>query len=799
MSPVRTSILALLAAVCLAENGRLGAQSLQRLESASVRWFQRGTTNVLNLDGERLGTVDQVLVTGEGVVATILPKSGSSAVVLESAKGGLTGEASPADVKSVEVRLVVAADAPFGARELRVASPSGISNPLTVNVSELLELTEREPNNLPAEAQLIVLPAAVSGVIHASTEADLFRFHARSGERILFDVQANRTGSPLDPTLLLLDAAGKEIARSEDVHGLDPFLDFTAPAEADYFAKIQDLRFQGGGNYRYRLVAGTLPYLDFLFPFGGRRGTTVDVGLKGLNLEGREKLAVAIAADAPVGLQDVRLATLRGRSNPLPFEAGDLPEQMETEPNGTATNANVITVPGVVNGRIGEPKDSDVFRFKAIADQKLVVEVRARQFGSPLDALLTLSDATGAVLQRNDDSNGLDARIEFDAKKDAEYLLSIRDLTDRGGERFGYRMTLRPPDTEPDFTVRLAQDRYRVHAGGHTAVRCDIDRRNGFNGVVRVTGGILPPGVSAGTLMFAPDGPASGWLVVSARPDAGTGHFRLDPVATGEASGRTVTKTASAPSLGFLSVIPAAPFSVDVATLAAGAEQNSGGSFDISVVRRAGFTGEIRVLGEDLSGVGLPAVTVPPGQSRAKLAFSAAYNSEVSTRPVMIRAEATVDGAVVAEHVAAPVPLTVSRIPLFLTAMLPGSPFFRTDPFKLAVVALPTNSVSPANTTEFVVKADRRGVTNEIPLRIDGLPEGVFATVSPVPANANLATIRLVVSEKVAVKEHVFTVVGTATADDRTWRPRTQPVTLVVSAPEKETTAVAAPVPGIVK
>ena len=69
------------------------------------------------------------------------------------------------------------------------------------------------------------------------------------------------------------------------------------------------------------------------------------------------------------------------------------------------------------------------------------------------------------------------------------------------------------------------------------------------------------------------------------------------------------------------------------------------------------------------------------------------------------------DGATVAEHVAAPVPLTVSRIPLFLTAMLPGSPFFRTDPFKLAVVALPTNSVSPANTSALVSNAQPSAVT----------------------------------------------------------------------------------------
>ena len=42
-----------------------------------------------------------------------------------------------------------------------------------------------------------------------------------------------------------------------------------------------------------------------------------------------------------------------------------------------------------------------------------------------------------------------------------------------------------------------------------------------------------------------------------------------------------------------MSVLPAAPFSVDVTTLAAAAEQNTGGALDLNITRRAGFTGEV--------------------------------------------------------------------------------------------------------------------------------------------------------------------------------------------------------------
>jgi len=76
-----------------------------------------------------------------------------------------------------------------------------------------------------------------------------------------------------------------------------------------------------------------------------------------------------------------------------------------------------------------------------------------------------------------------------------------------------------------------------------------------------------------------------------------------------------------------------------------------------------------------------------------------------------------------------------------------------------------------------------------------GTPTGISPHTTPTVRRfqSQPRGTRLIVSEKAAAKEHVFTIVGTATADDRTWRPPTQSVTLVVSAPEKETAAVAAP------
>src|SRR6185436_17071307 len=211
------------------------------------------------------------------------------------------------------------------------------------------------------------------------------------------------------------------------------------------------------GAHKYRLNAGPLPYLESIFPFGGQRGKQVEVALNGKNLEGTTKMTFGIAATSPLGRQEIRANTPKGLSNPFPFDVQDFPEMFENEMNDALTNAQSVTPPVVINGKIGTPKDADRFKFKSATDQKLVCEVIASRDGSPIDPLLLLEDSKGAVLQQNDDAAGSDARIEFDAKKDTEYVLTLRDLTGRGGANFGYRLAIRPPSTaEASFVVRFS-------------------------------------------------------------------------------------------------------------------------------------------------------------------------------------------------------------------------------------------------------------------------------------------------------------------------------------------------------
>lgn len=762
-----------------------------KLDSASLVYLQRGTTNRVTLNGDGLGQLDRLWASHVGVRVSAVA-SPSGAVSLEGSAGGIAVRAAePAKARAIDV--VVGADVPLGSHEVRVAGPGGVSNPVAFQVSDHPEILEPSGTGSASSAPALSLPVGVSGKIGGSAEADHYRLALKSGEVAVLDVQANRTGSSLDGTLMVLDGSGKELARSEDAHGLDPFIVFKAPSDGTFIVRLSDLRHQGGDRHTYRLVARSGPYVETLFPFGGQRGTTVEVALQGHLLEGADRLVLSLAPDAPTGRQDVRARTRAGFSNPVGFEVGNLPEVLEAEPNDAPDKATPATGPVVFNGRVGKAGDVDHLRFKSPADQRWVAEVFARRFGSPLDVLLTLQDAQGKVLQRNDDANGPDARIEFDAKKDVEYVLSVRDLTDRGGEAFGYRLTVQRPDVAAGFSARSGAGRVRLHQGGWVALRCDVSRRNGHDGTVRFEGRDLPMGVSAMPMVAGP-GAEGGWVMLGASESAATGSTRLRLVASGEVGGKATMQDVALAEQGWLTVLPAAPFSVDVGQGSVVVEQNGRAELDVALARAPGFEGEVRVVAEGVPGLNVAPLVLKGGATRGKLALNAAYNAAGGTRPMLVRAEATVEGQALVQAAPRIVEVTVRDIPLFATAMLPGSPFFRLDPVRLSAVALPTNSASAANRTEFVVKVERRGYEGEVTLALEGVPTGVLATVQPVAAKAREATVQLVVTDKAeAGKEHKLGVALRFEHGDRIWRQKTEPVTLTVAAPAVETASTNAP------
>jgi dipeptidyl aminopeptidase/acylaminoacyl peptidase len=83
---------------------------------------------------------------------------------------------------------------------------------------DLIQATEREPNDTPESATPIALPATVAGVIHSPDEnspddVDLYRFATKAGQQWMLETNAARSKSPLDSKLEVLDADGQPVLR----------------------------------------------------------------------------------------------------------------------------------------------------------------------------------------------------------------------------------------------------------------------------------------------------------------------------------------------------------------------------------------------------------------------------------------------------------------------------------------------------------------------------------------------------------------------------------------------------------
>jgi hypothetical protein len=190
---------------------------------------------------------------------------------------------------------------------------------------------------------------------------------------------------------------------------------------------------------------------DRLTPLGGAAGSTVDLDVTGVDLEGVESLLfdhpglkaafvkdrrfrLTIAADVPPGTYDVRFVGRFGVSNPRLFSVShgltDVAQKTDNTPQTVSVNS-------AINGNCGANRE-DVYRFAAKQGQRIVVECQAGKLDSPMDATLALTTADGKPLVSNGDYYGRDPLVDFVAPTDGDYLVKLHDLSYRGG--YPYRL-----------------------------------------------------------------------------------------------------------------------------------------------------------------------------------------------------------------------------------------------------------------------------------------------------------------------------------------------------------------------
>ena len=606
--------------------GLAHAQVAPQLTSVLPRAAQRGQTIDITLEGKNINENAEIWFSKEGITAKIKKKSPAARVRFNGS--GISGNI-PNNPRLV-ISFQIAPEAPLGNHQIRLITPNGVSNPQNFIVGDLPEIKEQEPNATPAEANMLELPVTVNGVVASIDDVDMFRFKLKKGARLICDINAQRMGSPLDSYIELFDPNGTEVAKSGDGNGLDSFIDFTTEQEGEYTLYLRDIRYQGGGNYLYRLSIGELPYLQSVFPLGGKRGAANNVNVAGTNLGSVNTIQLDISPNATLGIQELRVSTPNGlETNPYPFAIGEFNETNETEPNNALAEENKIGTPITVNGKIEKAEDVDRFSIKVEKGTRFVFEVKAREFRSQLDPLLTIySHKKGEaedsieeqVLSVNDDASGTDAIVAFTFPEAGDYGISVRDLNNAGGADYPYRLTVRP--LNPSFRLNVSTDNPRISRGGTLMLTVSAARVDGFNGALRFYSPDLPKGfVVSPTILYA--GQNQTLLTITAPTDAALGLHPFSIVGVGAIGGNRIEATAS-PQEILLTVMEAPPFTLSFADVDLNVVHNKSTNFHVIADRRDGFNGPI-----GLTVQGMPVritggkATIPAGKNSAVISLRA--------------------------------------------------------------------------------------------------------------------------------------------------------------------------------
>ena len=374
-------------------------------------------------------------------------------------------------------------------------------------------------------------PLALNSVVNSATSASArswFKFHAAAKERIYITLQLPDT--KLEPQLAVFDADARSLLRGNPSAPIE----FTAPADADYFIELHDLLYRGGQDCRYRLILSSEPQ-------PGQRS---------------DDMASCFTDDAELE----RITSLAQKSRDT------IPQKMPLTPP-----CEYISVfpPG------GAPA---TFAFSAKKGAVLWIEVVSHRLGVASDPELVLekiekngseekstfiSEAPDMTLSKCAEGFGLNIRdgfIRFEAKEDGEYRLLLRDLfnTAPSAPRLPYKLSIRTET--PDFQLVAARDDFphpgpggpglvtilmtaTLWRGGNASMRVFVQRQDSFAGEIHLNAEGLPPGVTCFGAILGP-GDESASLVFHAADNAAPWAGLVKVTGTAKINGQDVMRVA---------------------------------------------------------------------------------------------------------------------------------------------------------------------------------------------------------------------------------------------------------------
>ncbi|HZT43933.1 MAG TPA: hypothetical protein VFA07_17335 [Chthonomonadaceae bacterium] len=413
----------------------------------------------------------------------------------------------------ITAQIKIPPDTLPGVYEVRVVTPRGVSTAAPFEVGTLPETFA--VNNKIDQAQPVTLPCVVNGCFSNNAERHFFKFSAKKGQRLVFDLKAFRY-HPQDqeyfnPNLRLYDSTGKELVENHGYYELDPLIDWDCPADGDYTLEVRDLLWRGNPGSVYRLTMGTVPYDTVLYPPAAQAGSRVSLAVAGKGMEGQQTGYTLSAPDEP-GVE-----TVGSPVGPNAIYVSPYPLVHD------GMQSRITVLPAVFAGRIARAGAAETFYLQGKG--RFEFEGYAERLSSPIHLSATLLDPKGKPMA----SLSGDRRMAANLQAGQTYMLRVADADGLAGAERVYAIEARP--ARPELECVAQPDNVTLRPGLSTAVEVILRRRAGVDGDVTVTAEGLPPGVTAAPSVIQPDRDRT-WLVLTAAPDAAPSAKPFQVVAT---------------------------------------------------------------------------------------------------------------------------------------------------------------------------------------------------------------------------------------------------------------------------
>lgn len=399
--------------------------------------------------------------------------------------------------------VAAAPDALPGLHLVRFINTEGATLPIRFAIGPLPLLEEKEPNDEFSAAQLIAkLPVWLQGRLEKAGDVDHFSLTLKKGVPLLLKVDAYSLGSPVDLILQVLDQSGTKIATYSDGRNLDPEGVFVPPADGRYTLQIAgfahppaaDVNFTGSAVCSYQITLAQAPVVDRVFPaaVSGVDKTTVELRGPGIAPDTRQEFTPAQA----LGAREVATLFPKGAVAPISVLRTRLP--IVSPPRALVQEPGLVSTPSVLAGRLEVGGAVAAYKVAMKKGDRMAARFWSRSLGLDVEGDLTVKNPSGQQIAANANPSDISTEpsVVWTATVDGEYTLLIRDLFNRGGERFEFLAEIAPPPAS--FSVDIPEGKpARVEMGKTLVIKAKVTLNNGWKEplVLRVQG--LPEGVFA--------------------------------------------------------------------------------------------------------------------------------------------------------------------------------------------------------------------------------------------------------------------------------------------------------------